>query len=275
MRRTVAGLSLLRARTIEFRHTLDPVARRRNARYLRAHAVSVPVPPERLLVQVAGSADAEWFLASGIHAVESIRAAVADRGRRVEDLAAILDFGCGCGRVIRHWPPLTAAELHGVDYSSRLVDWCRANLPHGRFSVNQLAPPLGYPAQSFDLIYALSVFTHLPEPLQHAWITEFSRLLTPDGLLLLTVHGMHYRDQLSDAERRVFDRGELVVRNSTIAGTNLCTTFHPPEYVRRALPGPLRLVEHLPVAASGNPYQDIVLLEQRAVANGASGALQS
>lgn len=261
--RAIPSLALLHARLIELRHTLSPATRIRNARYLRAHTPAYPVPPARLLVQVAGSADVAWFLSGGALAYESIRSTLARHGRDVTQLASVLDFGCGCGRVLRHWPAQPERRLHGVDYNPALIAWCRRHLPLATFGVNRLEPPLELPSASFDLIYALSVFTHLTDVLQRAWIDEFHRLLAPDGLLLLTVHGEHYRAQLSPAEQATFDRGELVVRQHTIAGTNLCTAFHPPAFVRNALPGPLRLLDHLPAAAAGNPRQDIVLLGRR------------
>ena len=55
-----------------------------------------------------------------------------------------LDFGCGCGRVLRHWAGLEGPAIHGSDYYERLVGWCAANLPFVTASVNDLAPPLRY-----------------------------------------------------------------------------------------------------------------------------------
>lgn len=259
-----ARLALLRVRAIELRQAWAPTTRRSNANYLRGQSLPFPVPPEQLIAQVAGSADVRWFLEGGRLALDSIIKALGRHGRDPGTLGSILDFGCGCGRVARHWPGVTEAALHGVDYNADLSGWCERNLPFGRFSVNRLAPPLNFPDGSFDLIYALSVFTHLPEPLQQAWIDEFARVLTPGGLLLLTTHGEYYRPQLTPAEQRRFDAGELVTRDAVVAGTNLCTTFHPPVYVRDRLPRGLILVDHVPLAAHGNPHQDIVLLGRRA-----------
>jgi len=222
----------------------------------------LPVPPPRLIVRVAGTADVGWFLESGRVAAESVRDSLTRNGRRIDELDALLDFGCGCGRVTRHWGGLDRTSVHGADANEHAIAWCRANLPFARFDSNGLAPPLAHPDESFDLVYALSVFTHLPEDLQHAWVGELTRLLRPGGLLLLTTHGERYRERLAPAERAAFDAGRLVVRWPEGAGTNLCSVFHPRSYVEERLAAGLALVEFAPEGAKGNPHQDLYLLRK-------------
>src|SRR5262249_17239398 len=83
------------------------------------HSITVddglPVPPAALRTRVAGTANVEWFLTSGrAHAVE-ITEIMADAGAPLESAERILDFGCGCGRVVRHWRDL-GARVHGADH---------------------------------------------------------------------------------------------------------------------------------------------------------------
>ena len=100
---------------------------------------------------------------------------------------------------------------------------------------NELVPPTPYVTQSFDLIYALSVLSHLSEPLQRDWIAEFHRLLRPGGLLIISVLGESVRERLTIEERVRFDRGELVVERPRLSGRNLCTAYHPRPYVTDSL----------------------------------------
>lgn len=222
----------------------------------------LPVPPPRLIVRVAGTADVGWFLDSGRLAAESVRDALARHGCRLEELGALLDFGCGCGRVTRRWAGLDRTAVNGADANERAIAWCRANLPFARFVSNGLAPPLDHADESFDLVYALSVFTHLPDDLQHAWARELARLLRPGGFLLLTTHGERYRERLTPAERAAFDAGRVVVRWPEGAGTNLCSVFHPRAYVEERLAAGLDVVEFVPEGAKGNPHQDLYLLRK-------------
>lgn len=221
----------------------------------------LPLPPRRLIVRVAGTVDVEWFLNSGRLAAGSIRAALWRQGRRIEDLAAILDFGCGCGRVTRNWIRLPETNVYGSDANEKAVEWCRRNLPFARFEANGLAPPLVFEDAWFDLVYALSVFTHLPEQLQILWLRELSRVLKPGGYLFLTTHGEWYLPRLSRKERDDFAAGRIVVRREQAAGTNLCTAFHPPAALRR-LASDFELLEFLPEGAKGNPHQDLSLLRK-------------
>ena len=237
-------------------------ARSLSARAAPAADDGLPVPPPRLIVRVAGTPDAGWFLESGRLAAGAIRAALARAGRPVDELEAMLDFGCGCGRVTRRWASLNGTAVHGSDRSDDAVEWCRSNLRFARFATNRLEPPLAYDEGSFDLVYALSVFTHLPAELQPAWAEELERVLRPGGLLLLTVHGERYRERLDAAERGRFDAGQLVVRWQEGAGSNLCSAFHPPSYVQDRLAARFDVVEFVPEGATGNPHQDLYLLRR-------------
>lgn len=225
----------------------------------------LPVPPPRLRVEVAGTPGLEWFLESGKQQAEIIRAAAERHGSPLESAGALLDFGCGCGRVLRHWAGLEGPQVFGSDYNEGLAAWCAANLPFATVSVNELAPPLRYEGGQFGLVYAISVFTHLPQELERAWIDELSRIVRPGGLLLVTTHGDSYADRLEDDERKQYDAGAAVVRWPSVAGSNLCTTFHPEPYVRERLAPELQLLEHTPDGGTvGSRQQDLVVFRKPA-----------
>jgi SAM-dependent methyltransferase len=115
---------------------------------------------------------------------------------------------------------------------------------------------------TFDLVYSLSVFTHLSEPLQRFWIDELARVLRPGGFLLITTHGAHYREQLSPQEQGTFGAGRVVVREPGRDGSNACAVFHPEPYVRTTLARNLDVVDFIPEGALGNPRQDVYLLRK-------------
>jgi SAM-dependent methyltransferase len=231
------------------------------AKTVAAGPDGLPLPPPELMVRVAGTGDAAWFVESGRLAEESIRAALGRAGAPIGSLDAILDFGCGCGRVLRRWHGLDA-RVCGSDLSGPAVEWCRTHLPFVEVGVNGIEPPLTYCDASFDVVYALSVLTHLPVETQLAWRDELGRVLRPGGHLLLTLAGDAYGEKLSGKERRVYADGGCVVKRAEVAGSNLCFAIHPPAFVRGRLADGWELVEHVPRGALGNPEQDLVVLRK-------------
>jgi SAM-dependent methyltransferase len=221
------------------------------------------VPPPRLVVRVAGTADLKWFLEGGRLAAASIRDSLERHGATVDRLPSLLDFGCGCGRVLRNWATLDGTVVAGSDANHEAAEWCRRNLPFAEVATNGLRPPLAFEDERFGLVYALSVFTHLPEALQRPWALELTRVLAPGGFLLLSTHGTAYVDRFDAAERARFERGELVVRWAEAAGTNLCAAYHPPDYLPRLAEG-LEQLELVREGARGNPHQDLSLFRKPA-----------
>ena len=219
------------------------------------------LPPPRLRLLVEGrTSDTDSFLWLGSQMCDSIQAAVAAAGAPVEQMRAILDFGCGCGRVARHWAAVEGPEVYGCDYNPELLAWCAENLPHMRTARNELAPPTPYVSGSFDLIYAFSVFTHLDEGLQSDWLAEFRRLLRPGGILILSVLSDRVRYRLDRGEQQRFDRGEMIVRRPRMSGRNLCTVYHPAPYVTGTLLADFAEVRHFDLGSPERPiHQDAYL----------------
>jgi SAM-dependent methyltransferase len=225
----------------------------------------LPLPPARLRVQAGPAhADAEFFLRSGQEHSDLIRALLAEHGSSVQDLDALLDWGCGCGRVLRHWSGLSHTGVYGCDINPKMVEWCAAELGFADVRLTGLEPPLPYPDSSFDLVYAFSVLTHLPEDLQHAWMRECFRVLKPEGQLLISTMGEHYvsLERLSESERRSFESGDVVVLYDRSAGTSLCSAYHPHEYVRDTLASEFDVLAFLPASDGGR--HDLHLLRKPA-----------
>jgi SAM-dependent methyltransferase len=265
VRRTLLDLTdkLHLARPLVRTYELALAARSNLRRGEPAAADGLPLPPARLRTQIGPlHADGAFFLRSGRSQADLVRDLLRDDGTTIDELGAILDFGCGCGRVLRHWSHLERTSVCGCDIDPRMIEWCAANLPFADVAVTRLSPPLPYDDATFDLLYAFSVFTHLSEELQHAWIDEASRVLRRGGYLLISTLGEYYasRKRLSESERARFADGELVVLYERSAGTSLCSAYHPPEYVRDTLARGLDVVAFRPAVAGGG--HDVHLLRK-------------
>ena len=221
----------------------------------RAHAdEGLPLPPARVRTSVGPlHADAAFFLASGRHNAELLRELLREQGTELEQTGSLLDWGCGCGRVLRHWSELRDVGVNGCDIDATMVAWCERNLPFADVTLNQLAPPLPYADGSFGLVYAFSVMTHLSEELQQAWVRDVARVLRPGGCFVFSTLGEYYasRNRLTTAERAAFEQGRLVVLYERSAGTSLCSAYHPADFVRGELAGELEHVAFRPAADDG------------------------
>jgi SAM-dependent methyltransferase len=189
---------------------------------------------------------------------------MSDADVALDDLERVLDFGCGVGRVLRYWPQRPGLELHGTDFNGDAVAWCRDTFPKGTFKQNGLHPPLDYDDNTFDLIYALSVFTHFTEDMQLPWLRELLRILRPGKYLYFTTHGLFYRATLKPEQQVAFDADRLVVGGVEAPGSNDCAAFHPRAYVEREMLAQVgcTLVAFTPRGARGNPEQDSWLVRK-------------
>ncbi|MGI8803851.1 MAG: class I SAM-dependent methyltransferase [Solirubrobacteraceae bacterium] len=245
--------------------------------YLRARAGNtengpapdgLPVPPAKLRVLVSGTADPEFFINTGRRQATFFREMLDRNDVPLTQSSSVLDFGCGCGRIARWWAG--SSVLFGCDPNRELVAWCRANLTFMNAAVSEDDPPLPYPDATFDFVYALSVFTHLPEAPARAWMDELARVVKPGGHVLFTTAGEAYCERLSPEERRDYDHGDAVVQFDTAAGTNLCIVYHPPAYVRGRMLDGFELREafltpdHPVEAEESRLAQDSYLVRRRA-----------
>lgn len=148
-----------------------------------------PMPPAENIRRVIGDESPARFSMGGATVFHKIGAYLREMGRAWSDFPAILDWGCGAGRISRYLISETGAAVTGADIDGGNIEWCRANLTGGQFVRVPLAPPTPLPPGAFDLVIGTSVMTHLTEPMQFAWLDELRRVTRPGALLFLSVGG--------------------------------------------------------------------------------------
>lgn len=149
-----------------------------------------PLPPASLVERAIATKDMVWFDRSGAISLADWQRALLAVGRGLEEFPRVMDFGCGCGRVLRHLRGALRPEqeLIGVDVDGEAVAWVNANL--AGVEAHQLGhlPPAPIADDSIDLIVNHGVFTHLPEHVQNAWLSDLKRVLRPGGIAILSFH---------------------------------------------------------------------------------------
>jgi len=109
-----------------------------------------------------------------------------------------LDFGCGAGRTMRQFlDEAETLELWGTDIDERSIEWIQENLSPPLNAVTcEVDPPLPFEDDSFDFIWAISVFTHLTDN-SAPWLLELHRILKPGGLLMASYMGSENSELLA------------------------------------------------------------------------------
>lgn len=158
-------------------------------------AEGVALPPSWLIQAFTGRPSLQAFVNSGKTGAQAIAGLVRSAGQDIAEFGAILGFGCGCGRVLRALSKMTKASMHGIDLHEDAIEWCKTYLPYGEFDVGSEYPPIGLGDGSIDLLYAISVLTHLDETHQNLWLAEWRRVVRPGGLVIATFRGEDFVDQ--------------------------------------------------------------------------------
>jgi len=218
----------------------------------RANGVAANLPPAELRYRVSSSPDAQNFITIGKKCAADIESALRKVGCDLAKLERVLDFGCGCGRTLIHMKELAPhAQFDGTDIDARAIDWCKEHLRFATFKVGQASPPTEYAPDSFDFIYAISVFTHLDAPYQFQWLEELRRIAQPGGVLLLTVDS-----SLAGEKDFVFQRSY----EDGLFPAWYQNAFHSEKYVRENFGRYFEVLGYLPRGM--NEHQDVVLLRK-------------
>ncbi len=173
--------------------------------------------------------------------------------------AKYLDFASGYARVARHLPVVLAGmDITVCDIHSSAINFSRKiGLKALQSSV---IPEEFKPTERFDIITAISFFTHMPQRTWSRWLNSLKAALNPSGYIFFTTHGLAALapmgvTQLNDSGFR-FDHHteqhdlDLVDYGSTVS------TF---EFVhRKLLDEGLRLILY---KDAGMGYQDIYIVQ--------------
>jgi SAM-dependent methyltransferase len=262
-------------------HLADVAARTMKRLLESSHSMSEEqldeIPSGELRWRVTGVHDSAWFVESGKQSVEDLNRALGLLGRSMRDFQRALDFGCGPGRILLQLEAVGGAlELHGCDIDSEAVGWAQKHIPWARCVVSPPLPPTGFAAEFFDLVFNHSVFSHLDERYQDAWLAELARVTTPDGILLLSVNGEHafadfeksWREAGADPsplKEKLISEGILYLVEDSWRGGPFPdfyhSTFHLPWYVFEHWGRFFEVKAY--ISRGALDFQDLALLQRR------------
>lgn len=145
-----------------------------------AQAVSQDVSPNDQM-------NNQWYFEVGRSAIEVILAGI--MASYVNKVERVLDLPCGHGRVLRHLVRMfPQAQFHACDLDTDGLAYCAQQF--------NAVPVLSKPdltqinfGTEFDLIWVGSLFTHVAEEQAAKWLAHLARFLSPNGIVVATMHG--------------------------------------------------------------------------------------
>lgn len=99
----------------------------------------------------------------------------------------ILDLACGSGFGSAMLADAGAQSVDGLDIATEAIDYAKENYSREQITFHQgSADSLPFKDDSFDMIVSFETIEHLPDDIRAKYLDEMYRVLTDDGLLLLS-----------------------------------------------------------------------------------------
>jgi SAM-dependent methyltransferase len=182
--------------------------------------IDFPVPPYRQLLGI-GAHGLRHYYESGINCYLPIAVAALNAGLDLNGGIRILDFGCGVARQLQHFTRhFRAPSYHACDVNEPAIGFVKRHWPQVAAFRSPFRPPLPIENGFFDMIYSVSVFTHLAPDDQQAWLQELARVTRPAGHCFLTTAGFTALRQMRraglpedlEARRELLAAGGIIFR---------------------------------------------------------------
>ena len=175
----------------------------------------------------------------------------------------MLDFASGYGRVTRHL--IGRIDPENLTVSDIMPEAVRfQEQTFGVRGVISSAQPdqLDLPDQ-YDVIQAISLFSHLPEDLFRCWLLELWSHVKPGGILILSVHDASLRSDGKANERFLF---VPTSENTDLDPATYGSTWVSSEFVTSAFEDELTGFSHVRLPRGLCGYQDAyVIVRQEGV----------
>lgn len=143
-----------------------------------AHNLRHGADPEKCL---------QFYFENGADSAALLDRIVSGNLKRPVSELTLLEFASGSGRITRHlvnrWKAVSVCEIQdsALDFLKETFDVTAYRSSHNpeKLDINQ----------KFDVVFALSFFSHMPGDTFPRWLTRLSDLVAPRGLFVFTTHG--------------------------------------------------------------------------------------
>lgn len=172
------------------------------------------------------------YFADGWRTLSELMVLLERLGKPLLQRPSVLEFASGHGRFTRHLTKALGAERVTVsDVVADAVEFSKVTFGVHGFISASVPEQVRWPGQ-FDLVFVLSLFSHLPRATWGRWLRALHGVLAPGGVLVFTVHGLKAAafDQVRLDEDGYFFAPSS--ESSAIAVQEYGTTFTAPQFVQ-------------------------------------------
>ena len=144
------------------------------------------LPPNHILRRTSSHTIRHYY-ESGLTSFLPIATAAIAAGVDLDQPISVLDFACGAGRQLMHLTRLYSnVRAYACDIRADAIDYLKRAYPAAEVYANNFDPPLRYRDGTFDLIYSVSVFSHISIADARLWLAELRRVAKPGSTLCVT-----------------------------------------------------------------------------------------
>jgi len=165
--------------------------------------IDFSLPPNHILRRTS-SLTIRHYYESGLTTFMPIATCAIEYGVDLDKPVKVLDFACGAGRQLLHLVRLFPdVQAYACDIRSDAIAYLHRAYPQASVYANKFDPPLKYEDATFDLIYSVSVFSHLSESDAKLWLRELHRVAKPGAILCLTFNSYTSLDRSHKAGKLI------------------------------------------------------------------------
>ncbi len=178
------------------------------------------------------------YLSDGWRTLSELLVLMDSVGQPLTRTEHMLEFASGFGRFTRHLVKVLPGRVTCADVLPGATTFLKSQFGVRTFESAHEPEALKAPRQ-YDLVFVLSLFTHLPPQVWGRWLKALHALVQPGGTLVFTVHN----ERAARREGvRFDDSGACFVQSSEspsipghVYGTTFTTRRHAEDAVRAAL----------------------------------------
>lgn len=178
------------------------------------------------------------YLSDGWRTLSELLVLMDSVGLPLTRTESMLEFASGFGRFTRHLVKVLPGRVTCSDVLPGANEFVRAQFGVRVFESAHDPDAIAAP-RTFDLVFVLSLFTHLPPAMWDRWLKALHAMVRPGGALVFSVHN----ERAARREGVAFDgQGTFFVASSEspsipgqVYGTTFTTRRHAEDAVRAAL----------------------------------------